>query len=142
MPKQYADEHLSPTDRRREVASILAKGVVRWHRTTRTAGHLDAQESSPRRKTGLELYRAVARENRRWVGRGRRVATRRAHEAKGYNFFTERVLVCRLKDQPGELKRLSSKLADAGININYVYGACTVVLHVDDLPRTVEKLGL
>jgi hypothetical protein len=27
MPKQRDDEHLSPTDRRREVASILAKGV-------------------------------------------------------------------------------------------------------------------
>jgi hypothetical protein len=142
MPKQCADEHLSPADRRREVASILAKSVVRWHRMARAGGKLDAQKSSPGREIGLELFRAVARENRRWVGRGRRVAARRALEAKGYNFFTERVLVCRLKDQPGELKRLSSQLADAGININYVYGACTVVLYVDDLPRTVEKLGL
>ena len=57
MPKQRADETLCPADRRREVASILANGLVRWHRTTRTAGHLDAQESSPRRKTGLELFR-------------------------------------------------------------------------------------
>jgi len=57
MPKQCADEHLSPADRRREVASILAKGVVRWHRTTKTAGHLDAQKSSSGREIGLELSR-------------------------------------------------------------------------------------
>ncbi|MCO6435720.1 MAG: hypothetical protein J5J06_01370 [Phycisphaerae bacterium] len=57
MPKQRADEHLSPGDRRREVASILAKGVVRWHRTARTTGNLDAQESSPRGEIALELSR-------------------------------------------------------------------------------------
>ncbi len=57
MPKQYADEHLSPADRRREVASILAKGVVRWHRMARTAGKLDAQKSSPGGEIGLELFR-------------------------------------------------------------------------------------
>ena len=55
MPKQRADEHLSPADRRRAIASILAKGVVRWHRTARTAGHPDAQKSSPGRENGLEL---------------------------------------------------------------------------------------
>jgi hypothetical protein len=57
MPKQYADEHLSPADRRREVASLLAKGVVRWHRTARAGGKLDAQKSSPGREIGLELFR-------------------------------------------------------------------------------------
>jgi len=57
MPKQRADERLSPAERRREVASILAKGVVRWHRMARTAGKLDAQKSSPRREIGLELLR-------------------------------------------------------------------------------------
>ena len=57
MPKQRADETLCPADRRREVASILAKGVVRWHRTTQTANHRDAQESSPIRENGLELSR-------------------------------------------------------------------------------------
>lgn len=55
MPKRYAVEHLSPADRRREVASILAKGVVRWHRTTKTAGRLDAPESSPGHPNGLDL---------------------------------------------------------------------------------------
>jgi len=45
------------------------------------------------------------------------------------------------------LKRVSSQLAEADINSNYVYegcaaGACTVVLHAYDLPRAVEKVGL
>ena len=57
MPKQCADEHLSPADRRREVASILAKGVVRWHRMAKTTGDFDAQKSSPGREIGLELSR-------------------------------------------------------------------------------------
>ena len=57
MPRQHADEYLSPADRRREVASILAKGLVRWHRTARTAGYLDAQKSSPGCEIGLELFR-------------------------------------------------------------------------------------
>jgi hypothetical protein len=57
MPKRYADEHLSPADRRRELASLLAKAVVRWHRMARTAGKLDAQKSSPGREIGLELLR-------------------------------------------------------------------------------------
>lgn len=48
---------LSPADRRRQVASILAKGVIRWHRQARTAGVIDAQESPPKRENGLELSR-------------------------------------------------------------------------------------
>lgn len=55
MPKQRADELLSPADRRREVVSILAKGVVRWHRTAKTATGSNVQESSPDREIGLEL---------------------------------------------------------------------------------------
>lgn len=41
MPKQYADEHLSPADRRREVASILAKGVVHEKRLRPIAAKAD-----------------------------------------------------------------------------------------------------
>lgn len=55
MPKHRQDEHLSPADRRRAVASILAKGVVRWHRRMRTAGTFDAQESSPDVRNCLEF---------------------------------------------------------------------------------------
>ena len=55
MPKHREDEHLSPADRRREIASILAKGVVRWHRRMKTTGAFDAQESSPDAQNCLEL---------------------------------------------------------------------------------------
>ena len=57
MPKQRANETLCPADRRREVASILAVGVVRWYWTLKGAGQPDAQESSPGPKIGLELCR-------------------------------------------------------------------------------------
>lgn len=65
---------------------------------------------------------------------------------EGYNFFTEKVLVFRVEDEPGELERLSSKLAEAGININYIYGSCTsgsctLVLNVDELERAAETVG-
>jgi len=55
MPKHCEDEHLSPADRRREIASILAKGVVRWRRRMRTPGTFDAQESSPDARNCLEF---------------------------------------------------------------------------------------
>ncbi len=54
MPKQRAEETLSPADRRRAITSILAKGVVRWHRTNRAVAQLDAQKSPPCRDIGLE----------------------------------------------------------------------------------------
>jgi len=73
MPKQCAVEHLSTADRRREVASILAKGVVRWHRMAKTTGDFDAQESSPGREIGLEL----SRETRLTVSDGTRGFTPR-----------------------------------------------------------------
>ncbi|MEW6198090.1 MAG: hypothetical protein AB1601_05420 [Planctomycetota bacterium] len=57
MPKHQNDEHLSPAERRREVASILAKGVVRWCRRAKAAGIIDAQKSRPGREIGLELSR-------------------------------------------------------------------------------------
>ena len=59
MPKRGATDDLSPTDRRREIASILAKGVTRWRRRAKAAGIIDAQESTPGRETGLELSRGT-----------------------------------------------------------------------------------
>jgi hypothetical protein len=47
--------NLSPAERRREVASILARGVIRWHKRAKTAGIIDAQKSPPRGETRLEL---------------------------------------------------------------------------------------
>ncbi len=46
---------LSPAARRREVASILARGVIRWHRRAKSAVIIDAQKSPPSGETSLEL---------------------------------------------------------------------------------------
>ena len=46
---------LSPADRRRQIASILARGVIRWRKRAKSAGFIDASESSLSRVTGLEL---------------------------------------------------------------------------------------
>jgi hypothetical protein len=57
MPKQRASEQLSPAERRRQVASILARGVVRWRRRAVSTGISDAQESPPAAGNCLELSR-------------------------------------------------------------------------------------
>lgn len=46
---------LSPADRRRQVASILAKGIIRWRRRAKAAGIIHAEKSPPSPETGLEL---------------------------------------------------------------------------------------
>jgi hypothetical protein len=51
---------LSPADRRHQVASILAKGVIRWRKRAKSAGIIDAQKSPLGRKTGLELSRETS----------------------------------------------------------------------------------
>lgn len=56
MPKR-TDAPLDPAERRRQVASILARGVVRWRRRVNVTGISDAQESPPSAKNRLELVR-------------------------------------------------------------------------------------
>ncbi len=51
----FAATELSSADRRREVASTLARGVIRWHRRAKSAGIIDAQKSPPSSETRLEL---------------------------------------------------------------------------------------
>lgn len=54
MPPNNASE-LPPADRRREIASILARGVIRWRRRAKSAGIIDTQKSAVSGKTRLEL---------------------------------------------------------------------------------------
>ena len=52
----FSDEDmLTARDRRREVASILAKGVVRWHRRAKVVGLENAPESPVFAEKSLEL---------------------------------------------------------------------------------------
>ena len=62
-----------------------------------------------------------------------------------YNYYTEQVLILRTDNHTGELERIASTLADAGVNINYVYGGCvddvcTIVLSVSALEAAAKAL--
>lgn len=46
---------LSPVERRRQVAAILAKGVIRLRRMNQRGGFTHAPESSPDAQNGLEF---------------------------------------------------------------------------------------
>jgi hypothetical protein len=70
MPSPTADsgEQLSPTERRQQVAAILALGVLRYCRIARLAGSEELSESRPQ---GLE----VVSKARLSVSRGRSTAS-------------------------------------------------------------------
>ncbi len=55
MPDHRECSTLSPDDRRREVASILAKGVIRWRKRARAARFMHAPQSSDPTEKGLEV---------------------------------------------------------------------------------------
>ncbi len=73
MPKR-ADAPLNPADRRRQVASILARGVMRWRRHVKSTVISEARKSSPSAENRLEL----SRETRLSVSDGTRGFTMRA----------------------------------------------------------------
>jgi hypothetical protein len=64
-----------------------------------------------------------------------------------FNFCTQRVLLLKVANRPGELERLAVKLARAGVNINYVYGSnaegasSALVLSVSDPDRAAKAIG-
>lgn len=64
----------------------------------------------------------------------------------GYRYLPEQVLTLEVANEPGELERVTGRLAEASINISYVYGAgapgtpCELILSVDDATRAVEVL--
>lgn len=73
MPSR-TDAPLSPAERRRQVASILARGVIRFRRQAKSAAISDAQKSAPAAENRLEL----SRETRLSVSDGTRGFTVRA----------------------------------------------------------------
>ena len=64
----------------------------------------------------------------------------------GYRFFTEEVLTIRAENRPGEIERIATRLADANVNITYVYGSSTqgshstLVLCTDDIQKAAQAL--
>lgn len=57
MPSVRAPESMTPDDRRREVASILALGVLRFRRMAKLGLPASPAESHPQAENGLELSR-------------------------------------------------------------------------------------
>ena len=55
MSNQRAPAELTPIERRRQVAAILAKGVVRWRKQAKSGGFMPAQKSPPVLKKRLDL---------------------------------------------------------------------------------------
>lgn len=55
MPSGESEPMLSPAERGRQVASILARGVIRWHRRAKSAGIIDPEKPPPAGETRLEL---------------------------------------------------------------------------------------
>ncbi len=63
----------------------------------------------------------------------------------GYSFTEEEVLAVRISDRPGALGKVTRKLADAGINIEYAYGSIVkgesralIVLKVADAQKAAD----
>jgi hypothetical protein len=66
-----------------------------------------------------------------------------------YAVATREVLYVPMPNAPGSLERILTLVADAGINLNYMYGSAgeraestVVVLGVDDAPRAAAATGL
>ena len=55
MPSRTEEQPMSADERRRSIAAILAKGVIRWRRRARAARIAPTPESSESLKNGLEL---------------------------------------------------------------------------------------
>ena len=55
MPKRVPQPSPAPTDRRREVASILARGVSRYLRRARSGGFMHVENASNSSEIGLEV---------------------------------------------------------------------------------------
>ena len=55
MPQRTELHPMSPGERRREVAAILARGVLRLRRIARIGGNMHAPESRNLPENGLEL---------------------------------------------------------------------------------------
>ncbi|HKZ53025.1 MAG TPA: ACT domain-containing protein [Candidatus Acidoferrales bacterium] len=72
---------------------------------------------------------------------------RKVFEAMGVRFTEEEVLAVRLSDRPGALGRVTRKLAEHKINIDYVYGSiekgspkALVIMAVSDLESAAKLL--
>ena len=72
---------------------------------------------------------------------------RKVLESMGLKFTEEKVFAVRLSDKPGALGRITRKVAEHNVNIDYVYGSiekgsprALIVLAISDLKKAVQLL--
>ncbi len=72
---------------------------------------------------------------------------RKVFSGKGLDFTEEEVLAVRLSDRPGALGRITRKLAEREINIEYAYGSiekgapkALIIMAVSDVQRAARVL--
>ncbi|HXE75551.1 MAG TPA: ACT domain-containing protein [Candidatus Xenobia bacterium] len=72
---------------------------------------------------------------------------RKVLESMGLKFTEEKVFAVRLSDKPGALGRVTRKLAEHNINIDYLYGSiekgsprALIVMAVSDLKKAAQLL--
>lgn len=72
---------------------------------------------------------------------------RKVLQGKGIHFTEEEVLAVRMSDRPGALGRVTRKLAENNINIDYAYGSiekgapkALIILAVSDLEKAAGLL--
>jgi hypothetical protein len=75
-------------------------------------------------------------------------AAKKALREAGIAFLLQEVLVLPLDDKPGALEAVAIRLAEADVNIHYVYGTgdgrpgkANMVLRVSDVDRARQALG-
>ncbi len=71
---------------------------------------------------------------------------KRALKREGYSYTASEIVAIRLDDRPGELGKVTRKLANEGINIQYIYilgkekGTTDIALKVKDLEKAKKIL--
>jgi len=75
-------------------------------------------------------------------------AARKVCDVLGLTVVEENVLAIKVSDKPGALGKITRKLAEKGINVEYAYGSIVkgadralIVLGVSDLPAAEKVLG-
>lgn len=113
---------------------------------------LRAREKSGRRVVLAQNYQGILKESSdfsiiRFLVDQPQKAEHLLAEAK-YPVDTSQVLCVRLDNKPGQLGMVSRKLADANVNIDYVYGSVEAsegqtvfVMHVNDFENARKVLG-
>lgn len=136
----------------------LLKGFAMAHKAVQFSVGLDnsagtlAQLCSTLRKAKVNI-RAISVADTSDCGWARIVAepapkARSVLNKAGYTVCAQLVVVTELPDQPGSLEKIASRLAKAGVNVNYVYGthagdgaSANLVLGVSDADIALAALS-